>query len=333
MITKDKVTEIFCIIDEFDKNLTSEMRKNLCLPSTGKDGKRRRNRKGRLSQSEIMTILVCYHFGTYRSFKEYYLGFVKGCLRREFPDAVSVELMPRTFVEMMLFMKLYAFGKCTGITFVDSTMLPVCHNVRRYFNKVFDGLAKDDKGTMGWCHGFKLHLMCNDCGDIITFCVTGANVDDRDERVWNVFTRELYGKVCHRVHQRAAQEQGQPCAFKASLSTQLHHEHLFCIDGILLLRQQAGGIACTHRKDKATGAFLTLLIPNSRISGHLLTLSFSRPCNRLACLRNTHHTPSRLWGQCHNCLTGNPLRPLHLSCKILPLSLSLRSIPSARPRP
>lgn len=55
MITKDKVTEIFCIIDEFDKNLTSEMRKNLRLPSTGKDGKRRRNRKGRLSQSEIMT--------------------------------------------------------------------------------------------------------------------------------------------------------------------------------------------------------------------------------------------------------------------------------------
>ena len=29
MITKDKVTEIFCIIDEFDKNLTSEMRKKL----------------------------------------------------------------------------------------------------------------------------------------------------------------------------------------------------------------------------------------------------------------------------------------------------------------
>ena len=32
----------------------------------------------------------------------------------------------------------------------------------------------------------------------------------------------------------------------------------------MLLRQQAGGIACTHRKDKATGAFLTFLIPNSR---------------------------------------------------------------------
>ena len=36
---------------------------------------------------------------------------------------------------------------------------------------------------MGWCHGFKLHLLSNDSGDIITFCLTGANVDDRDE-VW-----------------------------------------------------------------------------------------------------------------------------------------------------
>lgn len=33
MITKDKVTEIFCIIDEFDKNFESELKKNL-LPVT-----------------------------------------------------------------------------------------------------------------------------------------------------------------------------------------------------------------------------------------------------------------------------------------------------------
>ena len=128
MITKDKVTEIFCIIDEFDKNLDMEMRKNLFLPSEVSGGKRRRNRKGRLSRSEIMTILVSYHFGTYRNFKEYYLKGVLGEMRREFPDAVSynrfVELMPRVFIEMLLFMRLYAFGKCTGITFVDSTMIP-----------------------------------------------------------------------------------------------------------------------------------------------------------------------------------------------------------------
>ena len=47
---------------------------------------------------------------------------------------------------------------------------------------VFAGLAKNGKGIMGWCHGFKLHLLCNDSGEVITFCLTGANVDDRDSR-------------------------------------------------------------------------------------------------------------------------------------------------------
>ena len=45
--------------------------------------------------------------------------------------------------KMMLFIKLYALGKSTAITFVDSTMIPVCNNVRRYFNKVFSGFAKN----------------------------------------------------------------------------------------------------------------------------------------------------------------------------------------------
>ena len=44
-----------------------------------------RNRKGRLSESEVMTILICYHFGTYRSFKEYYQNCIRGCFHKEFP--------------------------------------------------------------------------------------------------------------------------------------------------------------------------------------------------------------------------------------------------------
>ena len=45
---------------------------------------------------------------------------------------------------------------------------------------------------MGWC---RLHLVCNDCGEIIAFCFIGANVDDRDPRVWLVLARKLYGKL------------------------------------------------------------------------------------------------------------------------------------------
>jgi hypothetical protein len=74
-------------------------------------------------------------------------------------------------------------------------MIPVCHNLRRYSNKVFKGFAKDGKGTMGWCHGFKLHLACNDRGEIISFVLTGANVDDRDPKVWTSLAKKLYGKL------------------------------------------------------------------------------------------------------------------------------------------
>lgn len=64
-------------------------------------------------------------------------------------------------------------------------MIPICHNLRRYANKVFDGIATDGKGTMGWCHGFKLHLACNDRGEIIAFVLTGANVSDKDPEVYD----------------------------------------------------------------------------------------------------------------------------------------------------
>ena len=140
-----------------------------------------------MSESEIRTILLCYHFGPFHNFKHYYLFFIRECLSGYFPSAVSynrfVELLPRVFFQMVAFMRIYSFCRCSGISFVDSAMIPVYHNARRYFNKVFDGFVKSGKGTMGWCNGFKLHLLCNDTGDIITFCFTSANVNDRDERV------------------------------------------------------------------------------------------------------------------------------------------------------
>ena len=70
-------------------------------------------------------------------------------------------------------------------------MIPVCHNLRRYANKVFKGIATDGKGTMGWCHGFKLHLVCNDRGEIIAFVLTGANVSDKDPNVFKVIAKDV----------------------------------------------------------------------------------------------------------------------------------------------
>ena len=73
-ITKDKVTELFCIIDEFYKVFDAENAGKLLL---GEDGVKRRRRKASLSDSEIMTILLYFHFGSFRNFKHYYLFFTR----------------------------------------------------------------------------------------------------------------------------------------------------------------------------------------------------------------------------------------------------------------
>ena len=54
MITKDKVTEIFCIIDECDKKLDGELKKKLHLPNQNGNGKRYRNRKVMLRKRYII---------------------------------------------------------------------------------------------------------------------------------------------------------------------------------------------------------------------------------------------------------------------------------------
>ena len=196
MTTDHKVTEIFCAIDEFCKKFDAEIENQPLLTN---ECKARRHRNAQLSDSEIMTILVIFHLSSYRDFKHYYVNCIKVHHAKDFPDAVSynrfVELESRVFFKMMFFLNMAAFGKCSGITFVDSTMIPVCHNMRRNFNKVFAVLATDGNGTMGWCHDFKLHLLCNDSGEILSFCLTPANTDDRDPKVWKVFVKKVYGKL------------------------------------------------------------------------------------------------------------------------------------------
>ena len=195
MLSADKVSEIFCIADDFCQEFDREI-ENLSLPL---DGKKHRRRKGQMSDSEIITILICFHFNTYRNFKHYYLSYVKGCLKDAFPNAVSynrfVELESRVAVQMALFLELFCFGECTGISFIDSTCIPVCHNKRIKRNKVFKGYAAMGKSTMGWFYGFKLHLICNERGELINFMLTKGNVDDRDEAVFNRLTDNVLGKI------------------------------------------------------------------------------------------------------------------------------------------
>lgn len=197
LLTQDKITEIFCLADDFCKDYAQLIKQNKTLPSN--DGKKRRNRSHRMSDSEIMTILMLYHFGSFKNFKHFYLMYIGVNLRKEFPCQLSynrfVAIQHKVFAPMILFLNLVCFGKCTGISFVDSTKIRVCHNKRIYNHKVFKEIPKRGKSTMGWFYGFKLHFVCNEKGEIISFYLSAGNTDDRNQTIFNVLKRKLFGKL------------------------------------------------------------------------------------------------------------------------------------------
>ena len=86
--------------------------------------------------------------------------------------------MPSLIIPLCAYLQ-HCHGTCTGISFIDSTALAVCDNRRIAQHKVFEGLAARGHSSTGWFFGFKLHLVVNDCGEILGVCVTPANVDDR----------------------------------------------------------------------------------------------------------------------------------------------------------
>lgn len=185
------LVEIFCEIDDFCKYFENEW-KNKLLSS----GAIKRVRKTRLSMSEIMTIVVYFHTSGYRDFKHYYKQYVLEHLRGAFPKLVSynrfVELMQGVLIPLCSLLHTRK-GRVTGISFVDSMTIAVCHNRRIYSHKVFQGLAERGKNSVGWFYGFKLHLIINEMGELLGFRLTPGNTDDRKPVL--KLARELFGKL------------------------------------------------------------------------------------------------------------------------------------------
>lgn len=193
-MNSDKITAIFCSIDDFCKVFEPAMRQRQL-----EDGSKRRNRAFKMSMSEVLTITVLFHVSNYRNFKHYYMSHVQKNLTSEFPITVSynrfVELMQSNMLPLTLYMKTCCLGECTGISFVDSTSILVCKNKRIKANKVFSGIATTGRSTMGWFHGFKLHIAVNDKGELLNFVITQANVDDREPLKADSFLKNMFGSL------------------------------------------------------------------------------------------------------------------------------------------
>jgi hypothetical protein len=187
----DMVT-IFCDIDDFCQRQWSTPLP--LLPSCA--GKRKGSRGASLALSEIMTILVFFHASHYRTFKHFYQGHLLGPGRAEFPHMPSytrfVELISMALVPLCAYVQTRK-GQPTGIQFIDSLPIRVCHNRRIHSHRVFTGLAQRGKGSMGWFYGFKLHLVINEKGELLGLSLTPGNTDDR--RPVAKLVRQLWGKL------------------------------------------------------------------------------------------------------------------------------------------
>jgi len=172
-----KLTELFCKIDDFCNGFEKHWDRKLL-----ESGEKKRNRNKRLCMSEIMTLVVMFHQSGYRNFKIFYISHVWEHLGKEFPNLVSynrfIEIMLSILVPLCAYLQAHR-GKMTGISYIDSTPISVCHNVRIKRNKVFAGLAARGKSSVGWFFGFKLHLVVNDQGELLGCFVTPGNVNDR----------------------------------------------------------------------------------------------------------------------------------------------------------
>ena len=196
MLTVNEVTEIFYLSDEFSKEFDMTFKKHLLSDCSDR---KRRNKPNSMSNSEIMTILIAFHLSQMRNLKHFYLFYVCKHMTEEFPHLVSynrfVELQQQVALPLVLFLKTCRMGTCTGISFIDSTALKVCHIKREHQNRVFEGTATKGKSTLGWFFGFKLHIIINDKGEIISFVITQGNVDDRQPLSMESFIRNVSGKL------------------------------------------------------------------------------------------------------------------------------------------
>jgi len=173
----DRLVEIFCAMDDCCKAFFLQW---AALQLSAGQAWERGPECG-LSVSEIMTIVALYHGSRYRYVKNFYNGVVLTLLKHACPGLPSyqrfIALKPRIFIPLLMFLASRS-GRKTGIYYVDSTALPLCHHRRSARHKVFAGLAVRGKTSMDWFFGIQLHLGFNHEHEIVALKLTPGNVSD-----------------------------------------------------------------------------------------------------------------------------------------------------------
>lgn len=109
------IDALFCDVDDFTKAFYPQWEKHQL-----ENGLKKRRKSGRMTPSEIMTIIINFHQSYYKDFKNYYLHHVHQYMRKEFPKLLSytrfLEVMPSVLVPLCAY-----FTHCKG----QPTVLPL----------------------------------------------------------------------------------------------------------------------------------------------------------------------------------------------------------------
>lgn len=155
-------------------------------------------RKMRMNAAEVISICVFYHMSGYKNFKAFYTACTPMIALLPI-QLVSynrfLELRSLFFPEKQLFLKFSMRTKRTGVYYIDSSAIPVCHVERNKWHKTFKGIGQLSKTCMGWFFGFKLHIVINDQAELVSYSLTEARIADVNEANIDRLTRDLQGNL------------------------------------------------------------------------------------------------------------------------------------------
>ena len=189
----DTLLKLFVFVDDLFQFIDS---KQLLLPETSVSG-----RNPKLSVSELITLSL-YRYVVKSADWKHYWDFIQGYHNSEFtslPDYSNFLKQQKQYlgvIGMMLNLllalnRVHYTNSSENIMFVDSSDIPVCSNKRISKHKVCRRHAKRGKTTKGWFYGFKLHIVCDTDGNLLSVRISSGNIDDR--KMLESLLKELTG--------------------------------------------------------------------------------------------------------------------------------------------
>lgn len=185
---QDSITTLFCVTDDLCKTF---LPKN--LPNSSPAG-----RKNVLSISELITLSVLFLYSDCKSFKGFYQIFKYTNFFPKLPEYSRLlknlkSVCPQIMLILNILLDLNRSKDTKDkIKIIDTLPLPVVNN-KRIFNYSVSDLAARGKSSMGWFYGFKLHIVCNERGELLRVKITPGNVSDKDQQIVMEMFKDLEG--------------------------------------------------------------------------------------------------------------------------------------------